>query len=142
MDEMPIRLDDSTDSSEASFFMYNILVWTLCLMHKCVIPTMFGSFYLFYYFFMSFLFLLLFCKIKLKCFFFTFVILFICMQVWSLEKKDAPHSFSSTVFFKIINFIFSYFLLFIWFLLFSNSFLLARFYCISLSLFHLFPLIF
>jgi hypothetical protein len=30
------------DSGEASFFLYNILVWTPCIMHRCVILTMFG----------------------------------------------------------------------------------------------------
>jgi hypothetical protein len=30
------------DSGEASFFLYIILVWTPCIMHRCVISTMFG----------------------------------------------------------------------------------------------------
>jgi hypothetical protein len=63
----------------------------------------------------------------------NFVFLLIWMQVWSLEKKDTPHSFSSRVFFIIISFIFSHFLLFIWFF-FIIFFLLNLFYCISLSL--------
>ncbi len=56
------------------------LVWTLCLMHRCVILTMFGSCFCFFkkllsflfFILMCFLFLLLFCMIKIKCFFFTF----------------------------------------------------------------------
>ncbi len=78
------------------------LVWTPCLMHRCVISTMFGScfrffiktfIFLIFLIFMCFLLLLLFFIIKIKCFFFTFVFLFICMQVWSLEKEDTLHSF-------------------------------------------------
>jgi hypothetical protein len=52
--------------------------------------------------FMCFLFLLLFCIIKIKCFFFIFIYIFIWMQVWSLEKEDTPHSFSSRVFHQYI----------------------------------------
>jgi hypothetical protein len=95
-----------------------ILVWTPCLMHMCVISTMFGSCFSFlkkllsfiFFIFMSFLLLLLFCIIKIKCFCFTFVFLFIWMQVWSLEKEDTPHSFSSKVFlhyYKFYLFLFS-----------------------------------
>jgi hypothetical protein len=51
---------------------------------------------------MCFLFLLLFCIIKIKCFFFTFFNFKIWMQVWSLEKKDTPHSFSSRVFLQYL----------------------------------------
>jgi hypothetical protein len=54
--------------------------------------------YLFIY--MCFLFLLLFRIIKIKCFFFTFIF------VWSLEKEDTPHSFSSRVFFHYYKFYF------------------------------------
>jgi hypothetical protein len=107
------------------------LVWTPYLMHRCVISTMFGSCFSFFKktfsflnnFLICFLLLLLFCITKIKCFFFTFVFLFIWMKVWSLEKEDTPHSFSSRVFLQYyISFIFSYFLLFIWFLLFCKFF--------------------
>ncbi len=53
-----------------------------------------------------FFFLLLFFIIKIKCFFFTFMFLFIWMQVWSLEKEDTPHSFSSRVFLHYYKFYF------------------------------------
>ncbi len=95
--------------------IYTLLVWTPCLMHRCVISTMFGSCFsfflkllsfLFIFIFMCFLFLLLFCEIKIKCFFFTFVFLFIWMQVWSLEKEDTPHSFSRRVFLHYYKFYF------------------------------------
>jgi hypothetical protein len=39
-------------------------------------------------------------------FFFTFVFLFIWMQVSSLEKEDTPHSFSSRVFLHYYKFYF------------------------------------
>ncbi len=89
------------------------IVWTPCLMHRCVISTMFGSCFslkkrlisFLFFIFMCFLFLLLFCIIKIKCFFFTFVFLFIWMQVWSLEKEDTPHS-SSRVFLHYYKFYF------------------------------------
>jgi hypothetical protein len=90
---------------------------------------------------MCFLFLLLFCIIKLKCFFFTFIFLFIWMQVWSLEKEDTPHSFSSRVFLHYYKFLKKN-LLFIWFFHFCKFFLKKLFYCTSLSLFHLFPFLF
>jgi hypothetical protein len=90
---------------------------------------------------MCFLFLLLFCIIKIKCFFFIFIFLFIWMQVWTLEKEDTPHSFSSRVFLYYYKF-FLNFLLFIWFLHFCKFFFKKLFYCISLSLFHLFPFLF
>jgi hypothetical protein len=84
----------------------------------CVISTMFGScfsfffnknFYLFLFliFLMCFLFLLLLCIIKIKCFFFHFCIfcLFGCkFEVW--RKKTTPHSFSSRVFLHYYKFYF------------------------------------
>ncbi len=95
------------------YIYYLLLVWTPCLMHRCVISIMFGSCFSFFlkllsclfFIFMCFL-LLLFCKIKIKCFFFTFVFLFIWMQVWSLEKENTPHSFSSRVFLHYYKFYF------------------------------------
>jgi hypothetical protein len=45
-----------------------------------------------FYIFSVFLLLLLLFILKIKCFFFTFVFLFIWMQVWSLEKEDTSHS--------------------------------------------------
>jgi hypothetical protein len=67
-----------------------------CLVHVLVLRKNFFYFFIF----MCFLFLLLFYIIKIKC--------FILFQVG--------------FFFIIISFIFSYFLLFIWFLLFCNFF--------------------
>jgi hypothetical protein len=55
---------------------------------------------------MCFLFLLLFCIMKIKCFFFTFIFLFIWMQVKNLEKENTPHSFSSRVFLHYYKFYF------------------------------------
>jgi len=78
--------------------------------------------------------LLLFCIIKINYFFFTYIYLFIWMQVWSLEKEDTPHFFSSRVF-LIFYYLFGFFI-------FGIFFLLKLFYCISLSLFHLFPFLF
>ncbi len=107
-----------------------VRLWTLCLMHMCVISIMFGSCFSFlrkllsflFFIFMCFLLLLLLFMIKIKCFFCTFVFLFIWMQVWSFEKEDTPHSFPSRDFLYYYKFIFSYFLLFIWFVLFCNFF--------------------
>jgi hypothetical protein len=79
---------------------------------------------------MCFLFLLLFCIIKIKCFFFTFVFLFIWMQVWSLEKEDTPHSFSSRVFLHYYKFYFLIFYSLFGFFFFVIFFLLKLFYCI------------
>jgi hypothetical protein len=101
----------------------SILVWTLCLMHRCVISTclvhvlvLFLKNYLFYFFiFMCFL---LFFIIKIKWFFFPFVFLFIWMQIWSLEKENTPHSFSSRVFLHYYNF---------YFFLFSTLYLVSSF---------------
>ncbi len=67
----------------------NIWVWTPCLMHRCVISTMFGSCFSFFWKLLSFIYYI-----------------FIWMQVWSLEKEDTPDSFSSRVFFIIISFFF------------------------------------
>ncbi len=62
-------------------------------------------------------------------------------EVW--RKKTHLILFQVGFFFIIINFIFSQFLLFIWFLFFFFNFSLSKlFYCISLSLFHLFPFLF
>jgi len=91
----------------------------------------FRNFYLFYFlFFMCFLFSLLFCIIKIKCFFFTFTFLFIWMQVWSLEKEDTPHSFSSKVFLHYYKFFFLIFYSLFGFFFFVIFFLLKLFYCI------------
>ncbi len=81
-------------------------------------------------------------NLLIKCFFFTFVFcLFGCkFEVW--RKKTHLILFQARFFFIIISFIFSYFLFLIWFFHFCNFFLLNFFYCISLSLFHLFPFLF
>jgi hypothetical protein len=78
---------------------------------------------------MCFLFLLLFCIIKIKCFFFTFVFLFIWMQVWSLEKGDVPHS-SSRVFLHYYNF---------YFFLFTTLNLVSSFLNLKKNYFTIFP---
>ncbi len=74
----------------------------------------------------------------------SFSLLYFCLfgfkfEVW--RKKTHLILFQVGFFFNIISFIFSYFLLFIWFLHFCR---LKKyiFYCISLSLFHLFPFLF
>jgi hypothetical protein len=56
--------------------------------------------------------------IKIKCFFLTFVFLFIWMQIWSLEKEDTLHSFSSRVFLHYYKF---------YFFLFSTLYLVSFF---------------
>jgi hypothetical protein len=73
-----------------------------------------------------------------------FLLLYFCLfgckfEVW---RKKTHLVLQVGFFFIIISFIFSYFLLFIWFILFCNFFLLIFFNCISLSLFHLFPFLF
>jgi hypothetical protein len=70
-------------------YINRLLVWAPCIMHMCVISTVFGSCFSSFkkllsfllFIFMCFLFLFLFCIIKIKCFFFTFVFLFLWMQV-------------------------------------------------------------
>ena len=71
---------------------------------------------------MCFLLILLFCIIKIKCFFFTFIFcLYGCkFEVW--RKKTHLILFQAGFFFIIISFIFSYFLLLIWFLHFCKFF--------------------
>jgi hypothetical protein len=72
-------------------------------MHKCVISTMFGSCFSFFFkllsflffIFMCFLLLLLFCIIKIKCFFFTFVF-FVYLDA-SLKFGERRHT---SLFFK------------------------------------------
>jgi len=115
-----------TTTPMATYYYLHRRVWTPCLMHRCVISTMFGSCFSFlfkilsfiFYIFMCFLFLLLLFIIKIKCFFFTFVFLFIWMQVWSLEKEDTSHSFLSRVFFHYYKF---------YFFLFSTLYLVSSF---------------
>ncbi len=87
--------------------------------------------------------LLLFCIIKIKCFFFIFIyILFGCkFEVW--RKKTHLILFQVGFFFNIYKF---YFFLFCTLYFVSSfleiCFLLKLFHCISLSLFHLFPFLF
>jgi hypothetical protein len=130
----------------------NAIVWTSCLMHRCVISTMFGSCFSFlkrllsflFFIFMCFLFLLLFCIIKIKCLFFTFVFLFIWMQVWSLEKEDTPRS-SSRIFlhyYKFYFFLFSTFYLVFFFCNFSLLIFLTVFPFPCFICFHSFSIIF
>jgi hypothetical protein len=125
-------MDDETDewmekaSRSRRPLLYVILVWTPCLMHRCVISTIFGSCFSFFFKLLSFLFfyfyvfsvIIIICIIKIKYFFFTFVFLFIWMRVRSLEKEDTPRSFSSRVFLHYYKF---------YFFLFSTLYLVSSF---------------
>jgi len=61
---------------------------------------------------------------KNKVFFFIFIFLFIWMQVWSLEKEDTPHFFSSRVFFHYYKFFLKKIYSLFGFFIFVNFFLL------------------
>jgi hypothetical protein len=100
-------------SSHWTFWTGWLRTGTPCLMHRCVISTMFGScfsffskllsFFIFIYFYAFSVFIIIFYN-KNKVFLFHFCI-FVYLDA-SLEKEDTPHSFSSRVFLHYYKFYF------------------------------------